>query len=335
MPIQSMYQHTSLPPWFEGQQQRLGEAAEALRMSAYQPYTRARLAPYLNQDIEAAQELARQSGGHLPYLEESRQLANAGGSGEFTGENVDRYMNPYQQKVIDSLIENSGKAFREQYLPALRREFIASGNYGGTQHAQQAERLQAEHERALNDQINKSLYEGYGHAGKMFESAKARQIEAAPHIRELGPLHQAGRIGDITALQAVGEGQRGYEQSKKDIEYQDFMRQQAYPWEAIQHQTGVVTGMQQPANMYRSETTGAPGGSSLNTWGQLGALAGNIYGTRMAYGRKSGGAIKAKPKGLSRLSLSEGTFARKPKTGGSKGVKHVKNKDKKVYGGSR
>ena len=397
MPIVSQYQHATLPAWYAGQQQRLGERAEGSATSAYQPYKGKRLAAFLNPDISRAYDLARQEGVDQPYLNEANMMSREGANATFDPTTmIEPYLDPYRRHVVEQMRDLANKGFTEQLLPRLQREFISTGNYGGTQNQAEVDRLTAEHERELNNAMIRALSEGYGQArdtaGKMFESGAARKLEGAGLQKELGPLAQAGKLADVEALRQIGTEQRDREQAERDLEYQDFQRQENFPYRMQQHQAGILTGMpQQYQDVYKAEQT--PGAPQLNTVGQLGALAANIYGARMAggYGRKKGGTVKAiktykdeglidlggrrnpidydmeyeepdtadwtnlmakrktkvlkkatggsigikKPKvGLSKLPLMQGSMARKPKIGGSLGIKHAKNKDKMLYGKS-
>ncbi len=335
MPIVSQYQHQELPAWFAGQQQRLGERAEGAATSAYQPYKGKRLADFLNPDIIRAYELARQEGVDKPYLDESANFTRQGGNNEFTPEVAQQYMDPYRQQVIEQMVQQSNKGFNEQLLPRLQREFISTGNYGGTQNQDEVKRLTAEHERELNNAMIRALSEGYGQSSKMFESAQARKLEAGQNQRELGPYAQAGKLADVEAYRQVGGEQKDREQAERDLEYQDFQRQENYPYRMQQHQAGILTGMpQQFQDIYKAEQT--PGTPQLNTIGQLGALAANIYGARAGagYGRKAGGVVKMAAGGLSSMPLMQSSMSKKPKTGGSLGIRHDKNKDKVLYGKS-
>ena len=326
MPVTSHYQYQNLPPWMAGQHQFLGERAEGLSQAPYQKYKGKRRAPFMNPDLEQAYGMGREVNDVAPYLDSANALATQGAQGTFDNDAAAQYMNPYQQQVINSLIQNSGKAFNENILPALRREFISSGNFGGTQHNQQAERAASEQQRVLNDQIAQSLMGGYTHAGKMFESAKARQLEGSEKVGNLGPIKQASRLADIQALKYQGQEQRADQQADLDTEYEDFQRQTAHPYENLSYQAGILAGIPSTHNTYnRTQTPGVPQG---NTWSNVGDIAGSIYGARMAYGRKAGGTIKQPPKSLSRLPLNQGTMARKPKPGGSHGIRPLKNKHK-------
>lgn len=340
MPVQSVYQYANLPPWLEAAQQDLAAKAKTFLGEKYKPYATPdgkairRLAK-TNPDIENADTLIRNTGNiYEPYLREAHNLAAAGGQNEFTGEQRDRYMNPYIEGVIDKLSEKSGKAFREQYLPALQREFISNGAYGGTDYQGSVSRLLAEHQNNLDFAIKNALQEGYNTAGKQFESAQARKIEAAPHLRETGPLMQAGKFAEAEALKAIGQEKRAREQQGLDLAYQNWQKQEDFPYRQAQTVAGILSGMpQNNQEVYQAKEI--PEKPQLNTVGQLGALAANIYGARMAggYGRKRGGSIK-KAHGLSSLSLMQGTMARKPKVGGSLGIKKLKNKDKMLFGKS-
>ncbi len=288
MPIQSTYHANSLPPWLENLYQDIGERSRAIRNEAYQPYGGNRLAPLMNPDLEQAYGLGRQSEDYLPYLLQGRQLATEGAA-SFPA-NVAQYMDPYQQQVLNTLRQESTDAFNQDFLPSMERQFVAAGQHGSTRHQDLVQRGAFDSQKALQQNMGRFLSEGYGQAGKLFNADMARKLEASGQMPGLGQAKQAGRIADIAALTEQGGAQRAHDQARLDIPYQDFMRQRAFPQEALASQAAVMGNIPSPQSSYTAQQT--PGIPQLNTMGNLGALAGNLYGARMAYGRKAGGSIR-------------------------------------------
>jgi len=322
MPVQSTYHSNTLPPWLDALYRDIGERSKAVRDEQYQPYQQNRLSPLMNPDLNQAYNMGRQTEDYLPYLQQGQQLAQQG-SASFP-QNVDQYMDPYQRQVIQAMRQESADAFNQDFLPSMERQFVASGQHGSTRHQDLVRKGAFDAQKALGQNVGRSLSEGYGQAGKLFNADMARKLEAAGQMPGLGQAKQAGRLGDIEALTNQGGAQRAHNQAGLDIDYQNFMRQKAYPQEALASQAAIMGNIPAPQSSYTAQQT--PGIPQLNTAGNLGALAGNLYGARMAYGRKAGGSIKKK-EGLSRLPLTQGTFTRKPKPGGSLGVKRLKNRD--------
>ncbi len=339
MPISSSYTHATLPAWYAGQQQRLGEAAEGARQAPYQRYQGNRFANFYNDDVTKAYELARQQGIDKPYLNEANTMSREGANAKFDPSMIEQYLNPYNKHVVQQMEELANKQFYDKTLPNLKRQFVNTGTYKSGARTKAVDDLIKEHERELNNARYRALNEGYRpaaeQAGKMHESRAARQLEGANVQSGLAPLAQAGKLSDVEALRQVGAEQRDREQAERDFEYQNFQQQENYPYRMQQHQAGILTGMpQRYQDVYSGEQT--PGTPQLNTAGNLSGIAASAYGARMAggYGRKAGGAIKKPKAGLSAMPLMQSSMSKKPKLGGSLGIKHLKNKDKNLYGKS-
>lgn len=304
-----------MPPWLEGAYQSIAAQAEALRKREYEPYTKPRVAQLSDYpEYGRANELAAQSvGEYAPYLSRASGLYNR--AAETFPEHAEAYMNPYQQQVIKNLQERAGETFKEQILPQLESTFVGAGQHGSMRHQELAARAARDMQKAVNEQTAQSLMHGYDMAGKLYNADVARQGEIAQGIGSLGGLSQAGRLADIALLQEIGGMQHGEQQNKLNLQYQDWLNQQNYPWNQLSQQSALLHGVPETKQSYgASQTQGQP---QWNTAGNLLNLAGSIYGASRGYpnfGRKAGGRIKAKTmnipklKGLSSLDVTKGKF---------------------------
>lgn len=296
MPIASNISLETLPPWMEQAYKDLAEQSEAQRKAPYSAYPEW-MKRYAEQhpDTLRSYELNRESmGEYKPYLEQSQQLYNQ--SAQEFPDAAERYMNPYTQQVIRNMQERSGEAFREQFLPQLENAFVGAGQHGSMRHQELAQRAARDQQRALNEQTNMALMQGYEHSGKLFNADAARKGEIAQGVGNLSTLSQAGRIADVAALQNQGMAQQAHEQGRLNLGAQDFNEQRNYPWNQLQQQSEILHGIPSQKQSYgASQTQGQP---QWNDAGNLLNLAGNIYGaTRgFGFGRKAGGSVRAKPK---------------------------------------
>lgn len=203
--------------------------------------------------------------------------------------NVDKYMNPYVQNVLDRISNESGQFLNEKILPSLESHFVSSGAPRSGQHLRMVGQAGRDVQKDMEDRQRSYLSQAYDQAGKNFSSDQNRRLQSGENMARLGQYAQAGNIADVAALQEQGRLQQQQKQGELDVPYQDFLRQQNYPWGQLEQQSAIMHGIPAP-----TQTTGVvqtPGQPQVNTLGGLGSLAGSLYGARMFAGKKRGGHI--------------------------------------------
>jgi len=352
MPFNSGYVYSERPP-HEGGLTSLAEAAKGLRTAGYKRYGyytlrpgqapdtpykdqdfhgHQRFAEYSNPDIEKANTMGRQTHISAPYLAEAAHWNREAADARFNPKNVQEYMSPYQEHVVQRALALRDKAFKEEMLPQLAHQYAGNGIFNSGAYQANVDKLNDRFQQEQREAAIKGMAEYYNpaltHALKEHELSRAAKGESAERQARLAPLAEAGNIADITRLREQGQEQRNYEQMKRDMAYNDFQKESNYPHEAMAQEAGILHGFPtQAIGAYTAEQTQPR--AHPNAVGALSSLGGSLAGAAMmgGYGRKAGGPIKRAAGGLSRLPLMESTLARKPKPGGSLGVKHAKNKD--------
>jgi len=195
---------------------------------------------YMQAQFDPSQQMLAQSAAqaqaapYQPGFQTSQQAMMAGigglqgGTGQFTGDMTQQFMNPYQQQVIDEALRQINRQgdIAQQGLSA---QAVRSGAFGGTREGVQ----RAELERALSEQRNAAivggLQSGYQQsqqtAQQAFEAQQQRQQAAGQGIgaigSQLGSLagvqanlglssaQQLGNIGGLLGTQAMQQTQLG------------------------------------------------------------------------------------------------------------------------------
>lgn len=136
----------------------------------------------------------------LPYV--------AQGAGAFP-DSVDRYMNPYNQQVTDRIGALAARNLKENILPGINTQFIASGQFGGSRQGDiTARAIRDANESALGQQAQ-VLQQGYAQAGQQFTADQARAIQAGQTLGGLtqgdaaAALQAANLRGNLTATDAA------------------------------------------------------------------------------------------------------------------------------------
>lgn len=306
MPFQANVLQEGFPEWMSQQHKDIGAKAEKYAGEDYIPYPAqmkryAEMAP----DTLRAHQLAREGvGAYAPYLQGAQNYFSQGA--QDLPENIERYMNPYTQNVIDTMQEKAGRAYREQFLPQLENAFVGAGQHGSTRHQEMASRTARDMQEALNQQVQEALMHGYDMSGKLFNADQARKLEAGTGMGNLSGLDTAGRLTDIATLGDQGQYQQAHEQGRLNMNAQDFLAQKAHPWNQLQQQAAIMHGIPAPKSTYQAIHT--PEQPQWNNTGNLLNAAGSLGGALRTFGRKAGGSIKKtmsipKLKGLSAIKF--------------------------------
>jgi hypothetical protein len=221
-------------PYFERNLQR----AEGIVNQPYAPYGGQRLAQF-NPDILAGHQLVRdiaQAG--IPGMQQAmnitsalpgqaQQLANNpraefneytgfnafqfDPARQFTGEEVQRYMSPYMDAVVQRQQDNALLQF--QRLQALRNaNAVGAGAFGGSRQAVQEALAEESLMRQMGDIYASGRQQAFENAAQMFQSDRAAQM-----LRDSQQANELARIQDAIAQErARVERARADEAMRRD-----------------------------------------------------------------------------------------------------------------------
>jgi hypothetical protein len=220
----------NLPPHLDAAFQAATAEARRLEQLPYTQFGGGRLAVQ-DPDIIQAKILSNQTGSYAPALFAARQQLQAG-SQEFP-ENYRRYMNPYEQHVVDNIERKGQRILTEKMLPELDARFIGLGQHGSSRHAKLAREAARDVSAEIAAQQGDAMSRGYENAMQGFNYDKARQLEAAAALTKLGVTQQATKMADIEALQKSGLMTQDQAQRALDLQYEQFKERQRFPYEQL------------------------------------------------------------------------------------------------------
>lgn len=292
---------TNIPKEFMPYFSRLMGRVESQSLEPYQRYGRPRVATSDQfGDIGASQEMVRGiAGAGIPGLDVAQQttqenIALARGLGQyapgqfsefqfgparqFTGQEVQQYMSPYIQNVLDVQKSAAVEDF-DRMRGARNTRAVQAGAFGGSRQGVQ----EGMAEEALGKQLGQIEATGrqaaFEQAAQLFGTDRAaqfaqmqaqagelervqtgreasRQFGAAQGLTALGAagveagrlatLGEQGRAANIQnaqLLEAIGKAQQTEAQALKDIDYQDFLAQRGYPKEQLAYFSDILRGL--------------------------------------------------------------------------------------------
>lgn len=230
-------QTVRLPDYIAPYAGRVLDRAESISNEGYIPYTGARIEDF-NADQQAAFEKYRQmqalspqqtQGGGIVGQAATSLLNN--GTSMWDQAAAERYMNPYQQNVIDIQKNEAMRDFQKQ-LPMLDAAAVKAGAFGGDRQAI----LQAEAQRNLNQNLQNIQATGtqraYDNAQSTFNTDMSRQgtalTGAAGAGQTLAGIGQQGFQNQLAVNQGImgiGNQQQALGQKSLDVGYQNFQDQ--------------------------------------------------------------------------------------------------------------
>jgi len=273
-----------LPEFIQKEAERITGLSRALTDQGrrYVPYGGERLAPLTQEQQLARQAAVQQAGAFGPDLQRSRAFAMRGAS-PITAQEIQQFQSPFTQAVLQTTLDELDR--RQQIADQrLADQAVKSGAFGGARFGVQ----QAESQRNLRDvqartaaDINQRAFQ---QALQQAQAQRQRESQAAGQFGNIaGQQMQLGSQGIQGLLQA---GQLGQTQAQagRDIAFEDFQRQQNFPFEQARFAAGILGGMPQPVTTFTQQPTAGTGQrllglgiAGIGAAGQAGGF-GNLFG---------------------------------------------------------
>lgn len=240
-----------------------------------------------------------------------------------TGTNLNAYMDPYIQNVVDRTGTLAARNLSEKLMPAIGDDFIRAGQYGSTRMMGEVGNALRDTNDSMTQQIGTLLSGGFNNAqsafqtdanrqaglastmgsltntaasnmanigqvaGNMANADASTQINAGSKLADMATAGQSMDLKDAAALQAVGNQQQQLNQSNLDMAYGDFQNQTNYPKDQLNWVNNLIKGYQMPQSSTNQTTNQAATNSSSN----LGTITGGL-GTLLSAFKAKGGAVK-------------------------------------------
>lgn len=304
---------TRPPKWLRHSARDLAAFGKNLAQTPYQAYTGERVAPFSQDTLDAFNMIRNNVGAATPAYQSAMGTAqgltgyNAPTVGNITaaqwaGQNLDPYMNPYIQSVIDANAADQQNAYQQQYNQ-LASQAQAANAFGGSRFGVAQGQLSADavrNQALLSAQLRS---QGFDTAANLLSQDIERQNWATGVNQQTALANQsadiqsaglrgnaAGLLGslagdyqnslgaDARALAGAGSAQQALAQQGLDVGYQNYWDQtRAYPsqqlsWWSGALQPGVAMGTGTPPSgggatgMLGGAMLGSQIGSSIYDW---------------------------------------------------------------------
>lgn len=187
------------------------------------------------------------------------------GPGSWTDEGTaEKYMNPYQQGVIDIAKREKGKDYQKQ-LNALNAKAISAGAFGGGRQAMERSQASKDYQQQLQDLEVQGLSQAYQSGMSQYgaESALGQQANIQ-NLQALLGVQQTGSAQDLQAQLANQQTAFATGQANMTAEQQANMAnvQNALNASLANQQAGLATGQ---ANLQAAQQTSMANQNAINS----------------------------------------------------------------------
>ena len=212
------------------------QQAEDVANLGFQQYGGERVAGFSPTEIagrERAAELA-QMGLGMPQAQTAADVAQQVSQFSYADPSaVEARMNPFIQQALDPALRQLREQ-QTQTLQGLSAQAERAGAFGGSRQGV----LEAEALKGFGQQAGDILSRGYASAfdratDLMGQEAQTQLAGASALSGAANQLRQLG-FADADVLRTLGAEERGLQQANLEADYADFIRQQAFPYQALE-----------------------------------------------------------------------------------------------------
>jgi hypothetical protein len=264
-----------LNPFVQDLMTRGFSAAQNVASIPYQAYQGPRIAQFRPQEQQAFQmaERAATSGIGQPQLAQALTAAQqaAGYSPAQFQQNVQGFMSPYQESVVDATMRRLAQS-RAERDAATKAQIAQSRAFGNERRGVYEAQLAGEQDLNTAQTLANLYQQGYGQAAGLASQLPSQQLAASGQLAGISNQVIAQEQARQQMLMGAGQAQRQMAQQNLDLAYQDFLAQRGYPVEQLKILQSGIAGV--PATTSSSTTSTAPGQGFLGTAGDILGVAG-------------------------------------------------------------
>jgi hypothetical protein len=287
------------PPQVLANYQNIYNRALGVANAPLQQYDPTKMLAPLNQNQnQAISQVQGLQGAAQPYINSAQKYAAAGAQpiwGQlptYSASSLAQYQNPYTSQVVDAT-----KAQMDQQndiqQQGLAGKAIGAGAFGSDRAGIAQDVLAGQQNMAENSTLANLRNQGFTEATGEFNNQQQNQLNAmqgdawrnSNTAYEMGNLGQEALNTGLTGTQALwgmGQNQQNQAQAQLNIPYEQFMQQQAYPFQTTNFLAGIGEGTGSLSGTNSTTTQPSPStGSQI-----LGGLAGGagLIGQTGGYG---------------------------------------------------
>jgi hypothetical protein len=317
------------PDWYGGSEgiiKKLVERARDESLSRYRPYGGERIAPFTpmqKSGFRLAEDEVNNPRYNRLYGESANAIRNAlgenisdtispylqGATANPTA-NIDQYMNPYTDRVVDQIATLGNRNLQENILPSVQNKFINAGQYGSTGHQNFTNRAVRDTAEGIAQAQGEALQGGYNTALQTSVGQQERKLQAgqlagstanqdvrnklvgSDALQNLASNQQTQGLRGATVLGQLGGQQQQQAQNQANTAYQEYQNERNFPLFQTARLNEIVRGL--PVNTQQFGSSAGPQAPQASPWTQGAGLLASAAGAfnQRPPGFAKGGSIK-------------------------------------------
>tara|TARA_R100000697_G_scaffold52215_1_gene65432 strand:- start:709 stop:1587 length:879 start_codon:yes stop_codon:yes gene_type:complete len=280
-------QQDGLPEYAEPYLKRILATGEKEIIRPYEEYTGQTIADESPERIQVNEAIRALADAGAPYFGEAMDttrgvIRQLGEAQEFTGENIEKYMSPF----LDQVLQGQKDAAVSDYLAQRGRrasDAVAAGAFGGGREALIESQAEANLLNRLSDIEAKGRQAAFESATGLFDKDRSareqrllNQVATAAGLTALGEGSQESLLERLRQLEGVGKAEEAREQAGLDAAYEEFLREQGFPTEQLERFSALIRGIPLPSQRTTETLTRADPLSTLAGLGITGIQLANM-----------------------------------------------------------
>lgn len=225
----------SLVPYAED----IAKQAQRLSARGYTPYRGERIAG-MSDAQRSAIEQTKAMGPSQYYP--AAGLAALQSTQEFGMPQAQAYMSPYQQAVTD-IAKREAVSDSQKMQQQIRSQAARAGAFGGSRQGLIESQEVANLGKRLSDLQARGSEAAFQNAQQQFERDRMAKLQGAGQLAQIGGAQQSAELQRLSALERAGTMEQGEAQRLLDLRYQDFLRQQQYPYQQLGFYSSAIRGL--------------------------------------------------------------------------------------------
>lgn len=264
---------SDIPERFRGFVDQNLALAEQIANRPYQQFTGQRIAGFTPDQQAAFQQVRNLPSQYQGSLNNANTaFTAAANSAADPSLMMSKYMNPYENQVVQSTIGDVNRSF-DRAGNDVRARAASAGAYGGSRLGV----LEAENERnrarTVEDASGRLRQAGFTNAAQLGQGATSQLMQAGQSAQGLAASQAGLGLQSANALAGIGQQQQGLNQAQYNQNYGDFLDQVNYPISALSLRQSAIGQTPMGSIGQQPQGSNGTGAAAIGALGSIGAAA--------------------------------------------------------------
>ena len=212
---------------------------------------------------QAFSQVAQNVGNYQPYLNQAASLTGQAAQGP----NVNQFMNPYTQDVVNQIGVLGQRNIQENLAPQATAGAVGTGQFGSQRGAQVLGNTLRDAATNITAQQQQALQQGYTQALQAAQNQQQLGLSAGSQLANLAGQQQNLGLQDINALSTLGAQQQQIAQN-----------QQLFPLQNLTTESNIMKGLTVPTSVSSQYSGPMPGAYQASPLQQIAGLGSTLQG---------------------------------------------------------